>query len=63
MTLKISYAGTVRGKRLFTIHEGRDPVFTGTLHEVKRYLLVRTEKIHRRVHAEQTYLATIRTAG
>ena len=38
-------------------------MFTGTLHEVKRYLLVRTEKIHRRVHAEQIYLATIRTAG
>jgi hypothetical protein len=63
MTLKISYSGTVRGKRLYTIHEGRDPVFTGTLHEVKRYLLVRTEKIHRRVQAEQTYLAAIRTAG
>jgi hypothetical protein len=63
MTLKITYAGTVRGKRLFTIFEGRDPVFTGTLHEAKRYLLVRTEKIHRRMHAEQVYLAAVRTAG
>jgi hypothetical protein len=63
MTLKITYAGTVRGKRLFTIFEGRDPVFTGTLQEVKRYLMIRTEKTHRRVRAEQDYLATIRTAG
>jgi hypothetical protein len=63
MTLKITYAGTVRGKRLFTIFEGRDPVFTGTLHEVKRYLLIRTEKAHRRVAAEQEYLAAVRSAG
>jgi hypothetical protein len=61
--LKITYVGTVRGKRLFTIYEGREPVFTGTLHEVKRYLLVRTEKIHRRVKAERLYLAAIRTAS
>jgi hypothetical protein len=63
MTLKITYAGTVRGKRLFTILEGRDPVFTGTLQEVKRYLVIRTEKAHRRVRAEQDYLTSIRTAG
>jgi hypothetical protein len=63
MTLKITYSGTVRGKRLYTIYEGRDPVFTGTLHEVKRYLLVRTEKIHRRVTAEQAYLVAARTAS
>jgi hypothetical protein len=63
MTLKITYEGTVRGKRLFTIYEGRDRVFTGTLHEVKRYLLVRTEKTQRRVQAEQAYLLAVRTAS
>jgi hypothetical protein len=60
MVLKISFAGTVRGKRLYAIYEDRERVFTGTLHEVKRYLVVRTEKHHRRIEAERAYLAVAR---
>jgi hypothetical protein len=63
MSLNITYEGTIRGKRLYSIYEGRDRVFTGTLDEVKRYLLVRTEKSHRRIQAEQAYLMAVRTAS
>ena len=61
--MKITYDGTIRGKRLYTIFEGRDRVFTGTLHEVKRYLLVRVEKSKRRIEAEQAYLIAVRSAS
>jgi hypothetical protein len=63
MSLKITYAGSLRGKRLYAISDGRERLFMGTLPEVKRYIVVRAEKIHRRVSAEQAYLCAVRTAG
>ncbi len=63
MSLKITYAGSLRGKRLYTVSDGRETLFTGTLVEVKRYIVVRTEKLHRRIQAEQAYLTQVRTAG
>ncbi len=63
MALKITYAGSLRGKRLYSVSTERETLFTGTLVEVKRYIVVRTEKIQRRVLAEQAYLTEVRTAG
>jgi hypothetical protein len=58
--MKITYAGTVRGKRLYAIWEGRQTLFMGTLAEVKRFVVVRTDKLTRRREAEAALLADAR---
>jgi hypothetical protein len=58
--MKITFAGTVRGKRLYAIAEGRQTLFVGTLAEVKRFIVVRTEKLVRRREAEAALLAEAR---
>lgn len=58
--MKITFAGTVRGKRLYTIWDGRQSLFVGTLAEVKRFIVVRTEKLNQRRLAEETLLAEAR---
>ena len=63
MSLKITYSGSLRGKRLYTVSDSHETLFTGTLVEVKRYIVVRTEKIQRRAQAEQSYLSQVRTAS
>jgi hypothetical protein len=58
--MKITYAGAVRGKRLYTIWEGKHALFVGTLAEVKRFIVVRTEKLNLRREAENALLAEAR---
>ncbi|HYC77038.1 MAG TPA: hypothetical protein VEI02_05360 [Planctomycetota bacterium] len=58
--MKITYSGAVRGKRLYTIWEGRQALFMGTLTEVKRFIVVRTEKLDRRREAEAALLSEAR---
>ena len=63
MTLKITYAGSLRGKRLYSVSDGRERLFMGTLPEVKRFIVVRTEKLNRRADAENAYLIQMRNAS
>jgi hypothetical protein len=58
--MKITYSGTIRGKRLYTIWEGRQSLFVGTLAEVKRFIVVRAEKLAQRRAAEDALLAEAR---
>lgn len=58
--MKITFAGSVRGKRLYAISEGRQTLFMGTLAEVKRFIVVRTEKLVHRREAEAAVLAEAR---
>lgn len=63
MTLKITYAGTMRGQKLYTVTSGGDRFFTGTLEEVKRYILIHNTKVRERKEAAQTVIAVMRNAS
>ncbi|MAB90044.1 MAG: hypothetical protein CMJ90_11360 [Planctomycetes bacterium] len=63
MTLKITYAGTVRGKKIYTVTSYGDRFFTGTLEEVKRYILIHNAKVQERKKAADVLTAAIRNAG
>lgn len=63
MTLKITFTGTMRGQKLYTVTSGSDRFFTGTLEEVKRYILIHGAKVRQRRQAADVVTATIRNAG
>lgn len=63
MTLKITYAGTMRGQKLYTVSSGGDRFFTGNLEEVKRYILIHNSKVRERSEAADALLNAIRNAG
>jgi hypothetical protein len=63
MQLKITYSGTMRGQKLYAVSGGGDRFFTGTLEEVKRYIIIHNEKIRQRRDHEQALLAAMRAAG
>ena len=60
MTMKIQYAGTMRGKKLFTVTSGSDRFFTGTLEEVKRFVMIHNSKVRERKVALDAILSAIR---
>ena len=62
MKLKISYSGTTRGQKLYTVSDGYDRFFTGTLEEVTRYILLHNHKVMEREEAAQALLRKIRSA-
>jgi len=63
MTLKITYAGTMRGQKLYTVTNGGDRFFTGSLEEVKRYILIHNAKVRERSEAAEAIQNAIRNAG
>ncbi len=63
MTLKITYAGTTRGSKLYTVSKAGDRFFTGTLEEVKRYIVLHSAKVRERKEAADALLRQIRSAG
>ena len=63
MTLKIKFAGTTRGKKLYTVSRAGDRFFTGTLDEVKRYIALHNAKVRERKEAADALLREIRSAG
>lgn len=63
MTLKITYAGTMRGQKLYTVTSDGDRFFTGTLEEVKRYILIHNGKVRERQENAEAVLEAIRNAG
>jgi len=60
--LKISQTGSVRGQKLYTVTDGSSRFFTGTLDEVKRFILIHNHKVQEREEAEAAYLAAVRSA-
>ncbi len=51
--MRIYFAGSLRGKRLYSVFADQSNCFTGTLSECKRYILIHNEKvIHRREMVE-----------
>ncbi|MAG56896.1 MAG: hypothetical protein CMJ83_11435 [Planctomycetes bacterium] len=63
MTLKITYAGTMRGQKLYTVTSEGDRFFTGTLDEVKRFILIHNTKVRERQDAADALLLSIRAAS
>ena len=63
MTLKIAYSGTMRGEKLYTVTSAGDRFFTGTLEEVKRYILIHNAKVRERSEAAEALLQSIRSAS
>jgi len=63
MTMKITYAGTMRGQKLYTVTSEGDRFFTGTLEEVKRYILIHNAKVRGRQENAEAVLASIRAAS
>lgn len=59
--MKITYTGTMRGKKLYTVTRGRDRFFTGTLEEVKRYILIHNDKVRERKDTAEAVVATLRS--
>lgn len=62
MKLKITHTGSVRGQKLYTVTDGRDRFFTGTLEEVKRFLVLHNHKVTERKQAAEALLQIIRSA-
>lgn len=59
--MKVTFTGTLRGKKIYAVVDGSDRMFSGTLEEVKRYLLVRNHKIRERENALAAHLQQVRT--
>ncbi len=62
MTMKIQYSGTLRGKKLYTVTSGSDRFFTGTLEEVKRFVMIHNQKVRERQNAFEAHLAAVRAS-
>lgn len=60
--MKIQYTGTLRGKKLYTVTSGSDRFFTGTLEEVKRFVMIHNAKVRERKEAEMAILAAARAS-
>jgi hypothetical protein len=60
MNMKIQYSGTMRGKKLYTVTSGSDRFFTGTLEEVKRFVMIHNNKVRERNEAFEAILTAIR---
>ena len=58
--MRITYTGTMRGKKLYTVTSGGDRFFTGTLEEVKRFLVIHNSKVRERQVAFDALLSSIR---
>lgn len=62
MKLKITHTGSVRGQKLYTVTDGYDRFFTGTLEEVKRFIVIHNAKVRARKTAADAILQEIRSA-
>lgn len=52
--MKITFVGTSRGQKLYAVTSGDSRFFTGTLEEVKRFVLIHNQKVmDRREQAER----------
>ena len=60
MTLKIVYSGTSRGRKIYTVHCEGERYFTGTLEEVKRYILIHKTKVRERREAAEAMIAALK---
>ena len=56
--MKITYTGTMRGKKLYTVTDGLDRFFTGTLDEVKTYIAIHNQKVKARKDASNAVLVS-----
>jgi len=62
MKMTITHSGSVQGQKVYTVSNGQDRFFTGTLEEVKRYILVHNHKVMERRIVVDALLRTIRSA-
>ena len=62
MKLKITHTGSVRGQKLYTVSDGQDRFFTGTLEEVKRFIILHNRKVGARKQAAEAMIAQLRSA-
>ena len=53
----------MRGERLYTVFGDGERFFTGSMEEVKRYVVIHYAKIRERREAEEAILAKVRSAG
>ena len=60
--MKITYTGTMRGSKLYTVTDGRDRFFTGTIDEVKRFIMIHNTKVQNRKAAAQALEAALKSA-
>lgn len=60
MLMRIQYSGTMRGKKLYTVTSGSDRFFTGTLEEVKRFIMIHNGKVRERKENFEAILSAIR---
>ena len=60
--MKIVYTGTMRGRKLYTVTDGPDRFFTGTIEEVKRFVLIHNAKVRVRRESAETVVAALRSA-
>lgn len=60
MRLLIKQSGMHRGEKLYTISTGEDPLFTGTLDEVKRFLAIHNGKVRERRRQVEAAEAALR---
>ena len=49
----IQYSKSVRGVRFYEVREHGDNIFTGTLGECKRFVLIHNDKVVRRLEMER----------
>lgn len=60
MKLKITPSGSVRGEKVYTVTDGCDRLFSGTLEEVKRFLVIHNSKVRQRKEAADAFVAALR---
>lgn len=58
--MKIKYAGTSRGRKLYSVSDSEDRFFTGTLDEVKRFVLMHNAKVQERRQQVAEQVAALR---
>ncbi|HMS15426.1 MAG TPA: hypothetical protein PKA37_01210 [Planctomycetota bacterium] len=63
MNLVIKCCDPLRGERLYSVYGDGERFFTGTMDEVKRYVVIHYAKIRERRKVEEAILAKVRSAG
>lgn len=60
MKLIIKHTGESRGEKLYTVTDGFESLFSGTIDEVKRFVLIHNRKVRERREAAESVIRALR---
>ena len=60
MKMIIKHTGTHRDEKLYTVTDGEENLFSGTIDEVKRFVLIHNRKVKERREAAESTIRALR---